>query len=185
MKTLTQFLNEALLTEASDPKIEEILSFIENNYDTKGKTVTVKLDKKLGTYVVNSRGYVELKDSNLELLTNGEFIWGSVLGLSIDNCNNLTSLQGYPININGRDITISNCDKLESLEGITKELDPYKKTTVFIEKNKNLKSYEYLPKYASSIYWVKNGVEIDKTLKKELSKKLNVKNSIYTERYGV
>ena len=188
MKSLIQLLNESLINEAQDEKAVEILNFIEANYDTAGKKVTVKFDKKIGTYVVNSRGYISLIDSNLESLTNGEFVWGSVMGMSIDNCNNLTSLEGFPMTINGTSISVSNCDNLTSLEGITQSLDFYKRTTVFIEKNKNLKSYDYLPKYASAIYWVKNGIDIDAKTKKALIKELSYSNklvSIYTERHGV
>lgn len=92
-----------------------IEQFLRNNYEITG-SYTIK------DGVVDVKGYVRVKNTNIESLTNGIFRFGNVNGgFSCPSCINLKSLKGAPekvslwVNCNG-------CRSLKTLEGSPKEV---------------------------------------------------------------
>ena len=117
MKTLSIYL-ESLLDDDDvfyDPK-KEIEVWIRNEYKVTGK-LTISDD-----LVVDCSGDVEVKNKNIESLTNGLFRWGKVGGMfDCYACKNLKSLEGAPKEVDG-DFNCSYCDSLKSLDGAPKEI---------------------------------------------------------------
>ena len=115
-------LNESLLDDDDlflDPENDKnvIEEWIKNNYKITGK-LTISDD-----FVVDCVGLVEVKNENIESLTNGLFRWGKVGGsFYCSYCNNLMSLEGSPERVGG-DFNCTYCGKLKSLEGSPKEVD--------------------------------------------------------------
>jgi hypothetical protein len=195
MKSIKDFINEALVIEGNintphswvltvqgmkknkgdADKIAEITEWINKNYDV--KKISVNFDKETGTYLVNAQAGAKLENSKLESLTNGEFTWGKMPYFSVSKCPNLKNLIGAPIMCE-KEFTVEYCDSLESLEGC-EHCSP---RVFFIEHNKNLNSYEFLPPFgAKAMYWVDNALEISKDDKKIIAKKHGIK-TVYTSR---
>ena len=68
---------------------------------------------------------ITFKTSELNSIVHEKFIWGKCdIDFYIDNCENLTSLEGLPSNFdNDSYIEISKCSKLNSLVGCPQELN--------------------------------------------------------------
>ena len=115
-------LNESLLDDDDiflDPENDKkvIEGWIKNNYKISEKKLTISDD-----FVVDYVGLVEVKNVNIESLTNGMFRWGKVGGsFYCSHCNNLMSLEGSPEMVGG-DFNCAYCVKLKSLEGAPKEV---------------------------------------------------------------
>ena len=123
MKTLKEYLNEHSLTEGildvednldKDYIKIQIEDFIKENYKITGK---LKINLIKDIYIVDCNKRVEVKNRDIESLTNGFFEWGEVNGFfDCSNCRSLIYLEGAPKEVGGS-FDCSHCDKLQSLEG--------------------------------------------------------------------
>lgn len=110
MKTLSQFINEALNSSILNIDIEgalktadiklihlEISKFIDKYYRTsKGYTISNEPNED-GKYVVDATSNAVVKNKRLTSLTNEMFVWGKVNGwFDCRDCDKLTSLDGCP-----------------------------------------------------------------------------------------
>lgn len=120
----------------------EILDFIEKNYrlgglGTANEKLTFREERTSdGKYIVDGPNFiVSLMNKELDSLTNGMFVWGSVrffdcafgkikslegsplkcVGFACNNCNNLITLEGAPQECDN--FTCSRCESLKSLKG--------------------------------------------------------------------
>lgn len=95
---------------AIEPAVEE---YINANYDISGE---LTFEQNNGVYIVNCDDDVEVKNKNIDKLTDG-FEWGEVSGsFYCSDCKNLKSLEGAPKFVGG-DFDCSGCKNLKSLEG--------------------------------------------------------------------
>lgn len=118
MKTLY----ESILNEYSSNDRDEVVNFINANYNGTKIDVSTAPDKN-GMYIASYNGYVEVKNKNITKLTNGMFVWGSANGsFYCDNCQNLISLEGAPKKIKNGSFTCMQCISLKTLEGAPEEV---------------------------------------------------------------
>lgn len=97
-----------------------IKKWIEDNYRI--ADLTCVYDDEKSIYKVSSKENVEVKNRNIECLTNGDFIWDIVeKKFDCSDCNFLTTLKGAPRKVE-KDFICSRCESLISLEGITSEI---------------------------------------------------------------
>lgn len=117
MKSLKELILEELgNTNAIQIEAEE---YINDNYDIRGR-LTFEIVN--GVCVVNCDGDVEVKNKDIEKLTDG-FVWGNVKGeFDCRRCLNLTSLEGAPKEVN-KDFLCALCTHLTSLKGAPKRVD--------------------------------------------------------------
>ena len=107
--------DDIFLDPENDKKVIE--GWIKNNYKISEKKLTISDD-----FVVDCVGLVEVKNVNIESLTNGMFRWGKVGGsFYCSHCNNLMSLEGAPEKVGGA-FNCVYCKNLTSLEGAPKEV---------------------------------------------------------------
>ena len=79
------------VVESHSDQEDEILDFINENYQISGK-LTINDDN-----IVDCEKDVQLKhDTDLKYLTNNLFRWGKVNNFSCDNCPSIISLEGAP-----------------------------------------------------------------------------------------
>ena len=106
--------DDVFLDTENDKRIVE--EWIKNNYKIEGK-LTISDD-----LVINCTGDVEVKNKNIEYLTNGLFRWGRVgKAFSCINCESLKSLEGAPKWVGGY-FNCSGCKNITSLEGSPKKV---------------------------------------------------------------
>ena len=92
-----------------------IEQFLRDNYDIVG---TYEIDGD----VVDVKGYVKVKNREIESLTNGTFRFGTITkSFDCTNCLNLKSLKGSPKDV-GMAFLCTDCIKLTSLEGAPKKV---------------------------------------------------------------
>ena len=124
MKDLKQYIEESLLDDFDtiagkvDPRVE-VEKFLQDNY-----TGTYVISKKPinGKYEVYGKSDIKVKNSRIEYLTNGLFVWDSVTrGFICSGCWYLKSLEGAPKKV-GESFDITGCIELESLEGCPEEV---------------------------------------------------------------
>ena len=93
-----------------------IEQFLKDNYDIVG---TYKIEGD----VVDVKGYVKVKNREIESLTNGTFRFGTITkSFDCTNCPKLKSLKGSPKEV-GMAFLCTDCIKLTSLEGGPKEVE--------------------------------------------------------------
>ena len=124
MKTLKEYiLNEGILAdidtqiENGDTDLREaVKEFLYANYKYAQHMIISEKPNSDGYYEVSSPDSVRLKNSKLESLTNGMFIFTRVAGnFSCYMCN-IKSLEGAPREV-GVQFDCSDCENLKSLEG--------------------------------------------------------------------
>ena len=107
------------LEDSMDP-IKEIKQFLNDNYDGIQKVKISKKPNKDGYYEVNcgnrKKGFIEVKNKEIESLTNGMFVFTNVWNFMCMGCNNLTSFKGISKEVGGN-FNCLRCNKLTSLEG--------------------------------------------------------------------
>ena len=178
MKELKQYIEESLLddfdTIASkiDPK-DAVKKFLYDNYT--GIYVISKKPNKDGLYEVDGKSDIKVKNYRIESLTNGLFVWGSVVRDFICSDSwDLKSLEGAPKKV-GETFNISGCVKLESLEGCPEEVG-YNFSCSSCMK---LKSLEGAPKKVGKHFFCNDcGKQFTES---EVRKISNVKGTIITE----
>lgn len=153
MKTLKNILESSLLDDidniladgdAQAPRVL-IQEYLEENYD--GKWTISEKPNKDGLFEVSSNTDINVKNTKITSLTNGQFIWTSVKGEFNCFSYNLTSLEGAPNKV-GHIFDCAGCEKLKSLEGAPKEVGIYFDCSGC----KSLKSLEGAPKSVSHFY---------------------------------
>lgn len=115
MKTLYETLLDDFDTIASnmDP-MDAVKKFLYDNYT--GNYVISKKPVN-GKYEVYGKSDIKVRNSKIEYLTNGLFVWDSVARNFIcSGCRRLKSLEGAPRKV-GDSFDISGCIELESLKG--------------------------------------------------------------------
>lgn len=117
-----------------------IRRFIDNNYLYNSIEISDKPNKD-GKYKVSSKGNVVVKNSKIENLTNGLFVWKKTNRFDCSNCLSLKSLEGAPKEVKG-DFYCYNCRSLTSLNGAPKKVTGYFNCSYC----KNLKSLKGAPK---------------------------------------
>ena len=108
-------LKEALLNRPKNIDVARVVAeeYINNNYNIKGKLTFEYIN---GTYIVNCNGNVEVKNWEIENLTDG-FVWGAIKGnFDCSDCEYLKSLEGAPEYVS-EEFDCSHCYNLKSLEG--------------------------------------------------------------------
>lgn len=168
MKTLKEYLFES---ESS------VAQFLKANY--KGSFKISNKPNADGKYEVSSTGKVYLKNIDIESLTNGEFIFTDCKMFTVEEAENLTSLEGFPQNVkdqvilsflNITDLTgmpekikgsvkVSNCPNLASLKGCPKEIGGMFECSG----NKKLMGLEDGPTHVGEIYVDDNGKKFTKS----------------------
>ena len=117
--------------------------YINNNYIVKGN---FSFEHVNGIYIVNCDGDVEVKNKEIEKLTEG-FEWGVVEGIfCCHDCNNLKSLKGSPKKVKGN-FNCSYCKNLKSLEGGAEKVRGF--ICIY---NSSLKTLEGAPKYVGGTF---------------------------------
>ena len=115
MKSLKESIFDDIEDIASNDTVL-IEQFLKDNYDICG---TYNIDGN----VVNVDGYVDVKNKDLEALTNGIFRFGKVSGsFWADHCTKLKSLEGSPREV-GMRFSCYECRNLVSLEGAPEKVD--------------------------------------------------------------
>lgn len=139
MKGLTDFLNEGINSKDNKDNRDEVIKWINENYDCSGLKISDNPNED-GLYeaVANK---VNVKNKNITSLTNGMFIWSKVKTFYCYRCTSLTSLEGAPKEVEG-DFSCIRCTSLTSLKGAPEEVGGNFDTDMCI----NLKSLEGCPK---------------------------------------
>ena len=126
MKTLKDYLYEASLLdiegtiEAGEEAIKKsIEKWINDNFNANDLKISNNPNSN-GKYEVSAK-YVSVNNRNITSLTNGAFVWKKTKWFYCFYCDNLTSLEGAPKEVNG-DFDCSFCDNLTSLEGAPKKV---------------------------------------------------------------
>ena len=121
MKSLKILVKESIFNNvddivSNDPLMHKTIEqFLKDNYDIVGTY-------KIGGDVVDVKGYVKVKNRELESLTNGTFRFGTITkSFDCTNCLKLKSLKGSPKEV-GMDFLCTDCIKLTSLEGAPKKV---------------------------------------------------------------
>ena len=111
MKSLKEaLLNRSKSIDVANVAMEMIERYINTNYTTRGK---LTFEPANGIYIVSCEGGVEVKNKNIEKLTDG-FVWGEVKrDFRCAYCKNLISLEGAPKRV-GENFSCYNCTNLES-----------------------------------------------------------------------
>ena len=109
MKTLKEYIVES---ESS------VAKFLKDNY--KGKFKISSTPNSDGLYEVSSTGKVELKNFDIESLTNGEFIFTDCKWFVIEEAENLENLEGFPQNV--KDQVILSFLNITDLTGMPEQL---------------------------------------------------------------
>ena len=119
-----------------------IEQFLKDNYNIRG---TYNIDGN----VVNVDGYVDVKNKDLESLTNGIFRFGKVSGsFWTDHCTKLKSLEGSPREV-GMRFSCYECRNLVSLEGAPEKVDKDFECAVCTK----LKSLEGAPEKVGGVFY--------------------------------
>ena len=96
-----------------------VKEWIKNNYRIYGD-LTISDD-----LVVNCSDNVDVKNENIESLTNGIFRWGMIDGgFNCNYCKNLKTLEGAPKKT-GKYFDCGRCDKLTSIKGAPEKVGGY------------------------------------------------------------
>ena len=102
-----------------DIKEDVIKQFLEDNYDISGSYTIKKVNNK---FIVDVKGDVWVKNTNITSLTNDFFEFGSVSGdFDCDGCELLTTLKGAPKEVGGG-FNCSGCKSLKTLEGAPRKV---------------------------------------------------------------
>ena len=119
MKSLQESLLDDDLVDKLDKSIkDEIKAFLRHTYKGHTNCKISRLPNKDGKYEVSSTGNIQVKDINIEYLTDGSFIWTTVDGdFACFGCTKLKSLEGAPEKVGGG-FTCMGCKSLESLKGM-------------------------------------------------------------------
>ena len=102
-----------------------VKKFIEDNYDFRGD---LTFELKDDIYVVTSDAnheWMEVKNKDIETLTNGLFVWGDNKKMTFrcEGCKNLVSLDGAPQECDL--FSCNGCPNLTSLEGAPQKCDGF------------------------------------------------------------
>ena len=119
-----------------------IEEFLIENYHIKSSDIGkyVEIHRVGEYYIINApEKSIYVANKSIDALTNGFFKWGHTGNFVCNNCENLTSLEGAPVECKSFDC--SDCKKLTSLEGV-----PAKCSTFDCSKCKKLTSLEGAPK---------------------------------------
>ena len=76
-----------------------VRKFIMNNYWVRSKN-ELQIYMEDGGYVVDFDGELRVDNYKLERLTNDKFRFGKISVFNCSHCDNLTSLEGAPVNVN-------------------------------------------------------------------------------------
>ena len=113
---------DVLMKDTGDEVIKnEILKFLKDNYIDVTK---YKISKKPinGKYVVDCSHNLQVKNRNINSLTNGYFEFGVVNGyFDCSGCDSLTSLEGAPKEVSK--FYCHHCNSLTSLKCAPKEVN--------------------------------------------------------------
>lgn len=119
MKTLTEFLNEGIISEDNTTNVNKITEWIDKNYDAVRGLKISNTPNRRGLYEVDASG-VDLHNKNITSLTNGMFVWNKVGYFNCKWCHSLKSLEGGPIEVD--DFSCCHCTSLQSLQGAPKKV---------------------------------------------------------------
>ena len=120
MLSLKEYVNESILSgEKAAFDRADVELFLKTNYKIIG-SYTIK-ETKSG-FVVDVEGNIDLKNRDMEYLTNELFEFGKVDGIfSCTWCGSLKSLKGAPKKV-GTMFNCTGCSSLTSLEGTPEEV---------------------------------------------------------------
>ena len=122
MKSLKEYIEEGLLDRVKNKEVSHdviIKEFLKDNYEIDG-SYSIK-DTNKG-FIVDVKGNVIVKNTNIVTLTNEFFEFGKVSGIfDCDGCKLLTSLKGGPKKV-GRSFYCTGCESLKTLEGAPKKV---------------------------------------------------------------
>ena len=96
-----------------------IWNFLKENYHVERNKTKIRFDQSKGTYIVDYKGYIIVKNHDIEYLTNNLFRWGEVsLHFCCDVCSNLKTLKGAPKQCSN--FVHEFCYSLQNLKGAPK-----------------------------------------------------------------
>ena len=108
-----------MMNEQNNILLLKIKDYINTYYTTKGE---LTFEQTNGVYIVNCDGDIRVKNSKIESLTNGIFLFGRVgQDFYCPGCKKLTSLRGAPKEVGGG-FYCRFCTKLKSLDGAPKKI---------------------------------------------------------------
>ena len=119
-----------------------IEEFLIENYHIKSSDIGkyVEIHRVGKYYIINApEKSIYVANKSIDALTNGFFKWGHTGNFVCNNCENLTSLEGAPVEC--KSFACIDCKKLTSLEGV-----PAKCSSFDCSKCKKLTSLEGAPK---------------------------------------
>jgi hypothetical protein len=200
MKNLKDILEASVLGDI-DTRIDNmddetikvtIREFVDRTYFCRQHIAISAKPNKDGKYVLTASAAVNVRDQQIEYLTNGMFVWGTVYGsFDCSHCENLKSLEGSPKEVQGYfscnrctslkslengpkrvsgPYVCSECDSLESLKGCAPTVNGYFNCS----RCANLKSLKYSPKQvhdfiAGDCYSIKDLVGVTQNIKHDFT----------------
>lgn len=200
MKNLKDILESSVLGDIDD-RINNmddetikvtIREFVDRTYFCRQHIAISAKPNKDGKYVLTASAAVNVRDLQIESLTNGMFVWGTVYGsFDCSHCENLKSLEGSPKEVQGYfscnrctslkslengpkrvsgPYVCSECDSLESLKGCAPTVNGYFNCA----RCANLKSLKYSPKQvhdfiASDCFSIKDLVGVTQNIKHDFT----------------
>ena len=91
--------------------------FLNKNYNFQGGTLTIRSDKD-HNFIVDYTGKVKVINRDIEELTNGLFVFGHCKEFLCNQCSNLKSLKGGPMN--AETFEYHDCPNLVDYNGLQK-----------------------------------------------------------------
>jgi hypothetical protein len=124
MKPLKEYITEGILDIENninyDIKEDVIKDFLEENYDIRWCSYTIKNIKR--KFIVDVKGNIMVKNKDITSLTNEFFEFGSVSeNFNCHDCKSLRTLKGAPKEV-GRGFNCNWCSSLTDLNGAPKKV---------------------------------------------------------------